>query len=67
MDGEVAPSDVEFPNWEHVILDEDSHDGNTIYDWEFTRQGIIYNNVQVSQSRRDNTFDLTSDDHHIYN
>ena len=56
MDGEVASSDVKFPNWDNVVIDEDSHGCNATWDWVFTHQGTIDNNVKVNQLKRDITF-----------
>ena len=55
MDGEVVPIDVNFPNWDNAVLDEDSHEGNASWDWARAQQG-----ASDPVKGRDVTFDFTS-------
>ena len=61
MDGEVTPSDYEFPSWDNANMDESSYDTQS-----FNQQVIVESNVKLNQVKKESAFHLTKNKHHVY-
>ena len=62
MNGALIQNDCEFPSWDNVVVTESDGDG-----WEFKKYGMVEKNVQVNLRKKQITFDMTENAHHIYN
>ena len=62
MDGEVMQNYCEFPSLDNAVVTESDGDW-----WAFKKHGMIEKNAQVNLSKKEITFDMTENAHHIYN
>ena len=58
VDGEV-PIEKDLPDWDNVLNDEDSHGGNTTWEWTFNQQGVLAGNVKIDSNKREIVFDIS--------
>ena len=54
MQGKILPS------WDEVIEDEDSHDGNLLFDWAFSQTRVINYNVIIDLGKNEIMHDVNN-------
>ena len=52
---------------DEVIEDEDSHDRNLLFDWDFSQTRVVNGNVIIDSGKKEISHDITNQKDHVFN